>query len=135
MVEIPVHLSAQRPGRGRILILESDRRSFDELREALLQRGYECEVALDVETARAIVQERRMAAAVLNVEVAGIEEEQLIEEFRQKWPGMRLIFYNGSADRPRRRRLRRAGADSYLSAGGELAAVVRAAQRVLASSQ
>jgi len=132
MRNFPLHAATQRPGQRRLLLLESDRRSFDELREALMRKGYECEVALDLETARRIVAERRMAAAALNVQVAAIPEEDLIAELRQRWPGMRLILYNGTAEKTRKRRLRRAGADSYLGPGADPAAVVRAIERVLA---
>ena len=133
MRNFPIHVRARRSGGRRLLILESNRRWFDGLREALMQRGYECEVALDLETARRIVAERHMAAAVLNVQVAGVAEEDLIAELQQKWPDMRLIFYNGSAEKARRRRLRRAGAGSYLGTDADPAAVVRAIDRVLRS--
>lgn len=119
-----------RADRLRLLIVEEDRRSYDELRGALMELGYECEVALDMETARTVIGERRMGMAVVNVQMAEKPEEELIREFKEASPGIRLVFYNGTTDKTRQRRLRRVGADSYLSTASDLGAVVRAVERV-----
>lgn len=115
----------------RLLIVESDRHSFDELRAAFAEESLECEVALDLETALSILDERRMDLAVVNAQLAEEEEEELIEKLHAKCPDMRLVLYEGTAERARRRRLRRMGADSYLTTASDLAAVARAAVRVL----
>ncbi len=115
----------------RLLIVEADRRSFDELREAMIQDGHECEVALDLETARAILQERRMDIAVLNLQLAEQEEEELLAELKDMDPSMRVVLYNGTAEERRRRRLRRRGVDSYITTASDLTAVIRSIRRVI----
>lgn len=117
--------------RQRLVLLEEDRHNIDELRDFFLQKGYECEVALDMETARSILDERRMDLAVVNLELAGAQDEQIIEEFKARDPEMALVLYNGRKDKARQRRLRRAGADSYLSTASDIGAVARAVERVL----
>jgi DNA-binding NtrC family response regulator len=118
--------------RRRLLLLEDDRHNIDELREGLMEEGYECEVALDLETARSILDNRLMDAAVINCEMPGVEDRQIIEEFKDRDPHMLLVLYNGVKEKARQRRLRRLGAASYLSHASDIGAVCRAVERVLA---
>ncbi len=117
--------------RRRLLLVEEDRHNIDELRDAFAQQGYECEVALDLETARNILQERMMDLAVVNADLAGFDSEAIIEEFKGDRPEMSLVVYNGVRDRTEQRRFRRMGADSYLSEASDLKAVVRSVVNVL----
>lgn len=115
----------------RVLIVEDDRRSFDELREALVQDGHECELVLDMEMARSVLQERRMDVALINAGLIERPEQELVEQLKEDNPHMRLVLYNGTAERNARRRLRRRGVDSYLTESSDLAAAARAVQRVI----
>ncbi len=126
-------MSTPRPtvARQRLVLLENDRHNIDELRDFFLEKGYECEVALDLETARTILDERRMDLAAVNLELADVTDEQIIEEFKERDPEMALVLYSGLKDKTRQRRLRRAGADSYLSKASDIGAVARAIDRVL----
>jgi len=117
--------------RRRLLLVEQDRHNIDELRDAFAQQGYECEVALDLETARNILQERMMDLAVVNADLPEFDSEAIIEEFKGDRPEMLLVVYNGVRDRTEQRRFRRMGADSYLSEASDLKAVVRAVVNVL----
>jgi len=117
--------------RYRLLIVETDRHSFDEMRQAFVQQGHECEVALDMETALNILDERRMHIAVINTELAECEDEELVDMLQERAPGIRLALYNGTSDRARQRRLRRRGAESYLSVDRGIRAVVRAVQHII----
>ena len=122
------------PITRRLLLIEEDRHNIDYLRDAFGELGYECEVALDLNTARNILVERRMALAVINAKVPGTREEKVIEEFRAAAPGMKLVIYNGTKSKTRQRRLRRLGADSYLSSSGDMRAVIRSVQRAFESA-
>lgn len=126
-------MSAQRTElvRHRLLLVEASRRSIDALRDAFTELGYECEVALDLKTARNILGERQMDLAVINAKVPDERDEKLVQELKADAPAMRLIIYNGTSNKTRQRKLRRIGADSYLSAASDLRAVIRSVQRVL----
>ena len=115
----------------RLLLVEGDRHAIDDLRDQFGTEGFECEVALDIETARTILQERLMDVAVINLSLVVADEDALIAELKGYNPEMHLVLYNGKADKADQRRLRRMGADSYLSEASDLNAVARAAHRLL----
>ncbi len=121
--------------RRRLLLVEEDRHNIDELRDAFTERGCECEVALDLETARNILQERMMDLAVINADLPGFDSEAIIQEFKAASPAMALVIYNGTGDKTKQRKFRRMGADSYLSKASDLKAVIRAVANVLAKGQ
>lgn len=117
--------------RRRLLLLEQDRHTIDELRDAFTERGYECEVALDLATARNILRERLMTMSVINALLTGISDAELIPELKACNLDMALVVYNGTDDKVRQRKFRSMGADSYLSKATDLKAVARAALKVL----
>ncbi|MHC5034364.1 MAG: response regulator [Planctomycetota bacterium] len=117
--------------RFRLLLLEEHRHSIDELRDVFTQAGCECEVALDLATARNILQERMMDLVVVNAALSEVDDEALIRELKAHDPDMSVIIYGATADRTEQRRLRRLGAASYLSEASDLKAVARAVQKVL----
>jgi len=117
--------------RARILIVDNARRSFDQLRDAFAGEGYECEVALELDTARKILAERLMDVAIVSADAVECDDETLVREFKRAVPPMGVIIFNGTAKKNVQRRLRRLGADSYLSKSSDPNAVVRAVERVL----
>jgi len=121
--------------RRRVLLLEDNRHNIDELRDVFISRGCECEVALDLATARSVVKERMMDLAVVNAALPDVDDEGLIREFKAHNPRMSLVVYNGIKDKVRQRKLRSIGADSYLSRPSDLKAVGRAVEKVLASKE
>ena len=121
-------LQPEVPGR-RLLLVEADRHNIDDLRDAFSDLGYECEVALDLNTAHSILAVRTMAVAVVNATVPDVKDEKLIEELKAIAPDMRLVVYNGTKAKARQRKLRRMGAHSYLSTASDMKAVVRSVQR------
>lgn len=120
------HYSASR----RLLIVEGDRHNFDELRDYCVEMGYECEVALDPDTALGILTERQMDLAVVNAELSD-DDEELIQGFKTANPEVALVIFNGTGKKSEQRRFRRMGASSYLSASSDLGAVIRAIERTL----
>ena len=121
--------------RRRLLLLEGNRHSIDELRDVFTAGGYECEVALDLATARNVLNDRVMDVAVINASLPGINDEEVIREFRGRNSEMSLVVYSGMKDRARQRRLRALGADSYLSTASDLKAVEKAVKKVLESKR
>ncbi len=115
----------------RVLVVEHNRRSFDELRETLVDDGHECELVLDMDMARSVLAERRMDVAVINAQLIEQPEQELVERLKEDSPHMRLVLYNGTAQRNARRRLRRRGVDSYLTQASDLGAAARSVRRVI----
>jgi len=112
--------------RRRLLLVEEDRHSIDELRDLFTERGYECEGALDLATARSILNDRMMDLTAVNAALPGVNDEEIIREFHERDRTMSLVVYNGTSDKARQRKLRSMGADSYLSKAGDLKAVAKA---------
>jgi len=117
--------------RRRLLIVEQNRHSFDELRDLLSALGHECEVTLDLDTALSILGERRIDLVVINAAICQMTDEKLIGALKAGSSRTALVIYNGTSNKARQRRLRRLGAAAYLSKSSNLKAVARAAQRVL----
>lgn len=114
----------------RLLLLEQERHAIDELRDAFVEQGYECEVALEFPTVRRILENRMMDVAVINAKLTDLSDEELVGELKSLNPNMSLVIYNGTATKPRQRALRRAGADSYLSKATDPRNIVRAVRRL-----
>ncbi|NLW51321.1 MAG: response regulator [Candidatus Brocadiaceae bacterium] len=110
----------------RLLLVENERHRIDELRDAFADDGYECEVALDFATARYIVGERLMDLAVVNSTLVEMPDERLVGELKAANPEMALVIYHGKATKARQRKLRRLGADSYLSKASDTISIIRA---------
>lgn len=119
--------------RRRLLLVEADRHNIDELRDVFSDRGYECEVALELTTARNILTERMMDVTVINAAISGVNDEEIIREFRGRDCSMSLVIYNGTKDKARQRKLRSMGANSYLSTTSDLKAVAKAVINVLST--
>ena len=126
--------AARKLVNSRVLLIEHDRHVIDELRDTLAGDGFECEVALTVQTAEDILSERYMAGVVVNAKIdpapAG-GERGLIRRLKKLSPSTRIIIFNGVTNKIIQRRLRRLGADGYLSERSDMQAVKRSVQRVL----
>ena len=120
---------------SRLLLVEEDRHSIDALRAVFSEWGLECEVTLELGTARNILEHRMMDLVVVNVSLSSVKDETLIKELHAGNPDMLVVIYNGTSNRARQRRLRRLGADSYLSKTSDLNSVVRAVQKLLESGR
>ena len=118
----------------RLLLVEQDWHVIDELRMRFAEGGFECEVALDVRTAQAILGERRMDGVVVDAvaappSVSGVS--RLVGRLKDACPGVKVVIFNGVADRATQRKMRRLGADGYLSKKSDLSAVERSVRRLL----
>jgi DNA-binding NarL/FixJ family response regulator len=94
---------------------------------------FECEVALNVETARNVLSERQMDVVVMDQNMECVREviPDILFEFKELDDNMKIIVFNGVADKSLQRKMRRMGADGYLSTKSDLEAVVRSTHRVL----
>ena len=95
---------------------------------------FECEVALNMETAWQVLDERRMDVIVVDAEDESIDIEDipdLIPRLKEKDEEMKVVIFNGVSDKKTQRKMRRLGADGYLSEKSDLSAVVRSVRRVV----
>ena len=115
----------------RLLIVEHNRHSIEELRDIFAAEGFECEVALSFPTARRILRERKMDVAVIDACLEDMSQKEVIRELKTRYPGMRLVIFNGVKNKTQQRRMRKLGADSYLSKASDFSAVARAVDRAL----
>ena len=126
---------AQSPSRRlRVLVVEQRPHVIDTLRNMLDLDRLECEVALNLQTAREILSERRMDAVVVDAKVdpppqGGIPA--LIRELKQANSGMKVVIFNGTTRDATQRRMRRLGADGYLSTRSGPDALERSVRRLL----
>ncbi len=124
-------IQRERRTNVRLLIVEEDRMQIDELRDIFVSKGFECEVALSMETAWRILGERKMGIVVVDVAMKGLKDREIIAELKAKYPDMKLVAFNGTKKKTEQRKLRRLGADSYLSKASDLVAVGKAVERIL----
>ena len=118
----------------RLLLVEHDRHAIDELRDMLSESGLECEVALGLQTAEEILSERHMDAVVVNVKCEPLPSGGvwgLIRRLKKLAPATRIVIFNGVTNKLVQRRLRRLGADGFLSERSDLRAVARSVERIL----
>ena len=129
-----MRLSDRQAGGRRLLLVEEDPHIIDELRDLFASRLFECEVALSVETALQILNERRMDCIVIDAAVDAIPSSAvppLIKRLRERDEEMHIVVFNGISRKATQRKMRRLGADGYLSKKSDLAAVARSVRRVL----
>ena len=129
-----MRLSQRQAGGSRLLLVEQDPHVIDELRDHFAGPMFECEVALNMETAWQVLDERKMDAVVVDAADESVDIEEipdLISRLKEKDEEMSIVIFNGVSDKPTQRKMRRLGADGYLSEKSDLNAVVRSVGRVL----
>lgn len=129
-----MRLSQRQAGGSRLLIVEQDPHVIDELRDHFSGPMFECEVALNMETAWQVLDERKMDVIVVDAQSESVDVEeipQLIPKLNEKDEDMKIVIFNGISDKKHQRRMRRRGADGYLSEKSDLGAVVRSVRRVV----
>ena len=119
--------------RDRVLIIEEDRRTVDQLQEHLEVMGYEAEVALSGRIGLAIVTERKMSAAVLDANVDGGEAWDILRAIKRKDPDLLVVLINGRARKGESRMARRAGATRFMRSPSDPEKVIHAVHQVLAA--
>lgn len=101
--------------RPRILIIDEDRRTVDELQERFTRSGFEAEVALSGTVGLSIVEERRMTAAVLSARLGHMEDWALVRRLREHDPRLPLVLFNAPKVKGMSREGRRAGVTKFIS--------------------
>lgn len=100
--------------KPRVLIIEADRRTVDELQERFERHGIESEVALNASVGLDILTERRMDAAIVDAELEQRDKWSLLKQLREKAPGVPVVMINGWKSKGVSKLARRAGAARFL---------------------
>lgn len=117
--------------RPRVLIVEENRRTVGELHDKFEINGYEAEVALNGQLALSIIHEREMDVAVLDHEMSGFREWELVRKLKSKAPALPIVLINGPREKGIARVARRAGATRYMRSPVNLDRVVSAVDGLL----
>jgi DNA-binding response OmpR family regulator len=75
----------------RVLVIDAARATIEELREAIEKAGYDWEIALTSETAMTILEQRRMDAVILDLELAELRGAKVVREIRRAAGAVPLI--------------------------------------------
>lgn len=129
-----MRLSQRQAGGSRLLLVEQDPHVIDELRDHFSGPMFECEVALNIDTAWQVLKERQMDAIVIDAADESIDMDdipEIIPELKEEDEEMKVVIFNGISNKKNQRKMRRLGADGYLSQKSDLSAVVRSVRRVL----
>jgi len=100
--------------RPRVLIIEGDRRTVDELQERFERHGIEAEVALTTAVGLSILSERRMDAAVLDAQMDANEDWKVLKSIKEKDPDLPIVMINGNKLKGITKLARRFGAARFL---------------------
>jgi len=118
----------------RLLLIEHAPHVIDELREMFDGPEFDCEVALSVKCAFEILQERRMDAVIVDADFDGASGGSIgavIRRLKEKDPALKVVIFNGVTPKAAQRRLRRMGADGYLSKKSDTEAISKSVRRVV----
>ncbi len=129
-----MRLSQRQAGGSRLLLVEQDPHIIDELRDQFSGPMFECEVALNIDTAWQVLEERQMDAIVIDAADESIDMDdipEIIPKLKDADEEMKVVIFNGVSNKKNQRKMRRLGADGYLSEKSDLSAVVRSVRRVL----
>lgn len=100
--------------RARVLIIQENRRTVGELNSKFEEQGYETEVALSGEIGLEIIGEREMDIAVVDHNVSGFEEWELLRQLKSMMPHLPVVLINGPRQRGISRVARQAGATRFM---------------------
>ena len=117
--------------RRRVLIIDKNRRTADELQETFVKSGYEAEVALSALVGESIISERRMDVAVLNADIGHKEDWKLVRKLRKYDPLLPLVLFNAPKVKELSREARRIGVERFIDTPLDPATVLAEATKVV----
>ncbi len=115
--------------RCRVLIIDGDRRTVDQLQDQFERDGFEPEVALSGDVGLSIVGERRMNAAVLDASMGKEDDWNLLRDLKRRDPSLPVVLINGPKGESAV--ARRAGAARYVSSPVDPAKVISAVCQIV----
>ena len=117
--------------RQRVLIIDEDRRTVDELQEKFNQSGFEAEVALSGPVGLSIIEERYMAAAVLSAKIANEETWELVKMLKESDPKLPVVLFNAPKVKGLSKVARRAGAAKFIATPADAQTILSETVKVM----
>ncbi len=118
----------------RVLLVGRDFYQINTIRAHLSELDLECESVMDIDTARQVLSSRFMDVMALDSTLESPDTgrlRDLLEGFKSDHAGTSIVVYNGVSNRTLKRRLRRHGADGYISTNNDMKSVAASIRRVL----
>lgn len=99
----------------RILIIEDERQTVDELRDHLELFGYETEVALTAPVGVSVVEERQMDLAIVGEEVHDVSGLDVLMKLKEIAPLMKVVMMTSQRSKRYHASLIRSGAQGVIT--------------------
>ncbi len=118
----------------RVLLVGRDIFQLSELRELLNSPTTECESVVNIKTAKQILDCRAMDVMVIDSKLkpwAGDYKGAFVKNLKNSYANTGIVVFNGVRNRTIQRRIRRSGADGYLSDNNNMKNVAESVIRVL----
>lgn len=100
---------------ARILIIEDERQTVDELRDHLESCGYETEVALTAPVGISVLEERKMDLVVIGENVHEISGLDILSKLKELSPGLKAVMMTPQRSKRYQASLLRSGARGVLT--------------------
>lgn len=121
--------------KNRVLLVSSDMYQANKLKDHIKTPLVECECVNDVETAKKILSCRRMKVLAIDSNLKKLSDNNNVKDFVNEIKSLscdtKVVVYNGVCNRTIQRRIRRKGADGYLSHKNSIKNVAGSVRRVL----
>jgi len=118
---------------ARILIVEDERQTVDELRDLFELYGYETEVALNKQVAVTILQERSMDVAIVSTLVQGVPGVEILHEIKKYYATMPIIMISCQKLKRAESSFLKAGASVFLLKPLDHATILQTIEGILAA--
>lgn len=118
---------------ARILIVEDERQTVDELRDLFEQHGYETEVALSKQVAINILNERNMDIAIINTKVQDISGIEILRDLKKINPNLPVIMISSQKLKRIESASLKEGASVFLSKPLDHATILHTIENLLES--
>jgi DNA-binding response OmpR family regulator len=101
--------------KPRILSIDDEPNFTDMLRQYFAPRGYKIDIASDGERGMELLNSNEYDVAILDLKMAGLSGEQIMNEIKKREKGMKVIFVSAYTDSGRTKtRLLEGGAYAFL---------------------
>lgn len=117
------------------LLVDDDEPFLRTLQRSLQRRGFECDVAVDIETALATARRAAPEFALVDLKIGEQSGLQLIGPLRELCPDARIVMMTGYASVATAVEAIKAGADDYLLKPVRIDAILRAIEDSSATAE